>query len=332
MRTWITSVFCIVVIFLVSAGTGWCVEVEKVEEKTFRFSPGGSISVTADESSIIVTTWNKESVHIKMTKRAWGRNRREAERILNDIEVRIQEGRDRLVIKELGRNYDDDFNFFDLFDSEFWREKGWRSGVVDFELTVPEEVRLRLNSDEGDVEVSGVHGRLTVELDEGDVEIEDVVADNIQIGVDEGDISLYRVKDIEQGLWKIDTDEGSIYIEDSSVKEVDGSTDEGEIILRNIATTRFWLSSDEGDIQVDFQPMEEGSYRMETDEGDLEIYIPVEGGLQVKLQTYEGRIDSDFDLRIREYDDGESAEGVIGQNMGFLKAFTDEGDIILRQG
>jgi DUF4097 and DUF4098 domain-containing protein YvlB len=331
MRKWFFTIRWGLLSSLAISVTAWCVEVEKVEEKTFDFSSGGSISVMADDGSITIKTWNRESVHLRMTKRAWGRSRHEAERLLEDIDVRIQESRNRLVIKELDRDYDNHFNFFDIFDGDFWREKGWRSVVVDFELTVPQKVELRLQTDEGDIEVSGTDGKLTVDVDEGEVDLEDVVSDYVQIGIDEGDISFHRVKDRGQGLWKIDADEGSIFIEEGSMKEVDVETDEGEIILRNVITPRFWLRTDEGDIEADFRPTEGGSYRMETDEGDLEIYIPEDTDLDVRLQTYEGRIDSDFDLYLRSHDDGESAEGMIGRGNGRLKALADEGDIIFRK-
>ena len=328
-RFWLQNVM---LLSLCSATVGWCVEVEKVEEKTFSLSSGGNIVVKANEGSILIKTWEKEKVLLKMTKRAWGRNRREAERLLEEIEVRIQTGRDRLVIKELDRRGEDRFNFFDLFDGEFWREKGWRSGRVDFELTVPEKVRLDLESDEGDVEVTGTEGKLIIQVDEGEVEIEDVVSDHVEVNVDEGDISLYSINDRDQGLWKLETDEGDIFVEEGTVREVDLSSDEGEIVLKHVQTYRFWLTTDEGDIQVDFQPIKGGSYRMETDEGDLEIFVPEDADLRVKLRTYEGRIESDFDLSVRDRDDGEVMEGVIGRNNGLLRAFTDEGDVILRKG
>lgn len=310
--------------------SGWCDEARKVEEKTFDFSMDGNISLTADDGSITIRTWDKEKVYLKMTMRAWGRNRREAERLLDEVEVRIQEGRNRLVIKVHEHDYDDNFNFFDIFDGEFWREHRWRGGIVDFELTVPKRVNLKLRTDEGDIDVQGTEGKLTIDVDEGNVDVEDVLSNNVQIGVDEGDISLYNVIGQDDGFVKIDSDEGAIFIEDTEMGDVDVRTDEGEIDLRSVQTPRFWLTTDEGDIRADLRPMKDGSYRMESDEGDLEIFMPKNVNLQVRLQTYEGRIDSDFDLSIRGHDDGESMEGVIGRNEGMLRAYTDEGDIVIR--
>ena len=330
MKKAIVAIVGIILSLTLFTTSVWCDEARKVEEKTFDFDMDGNISLTADDGSIVIRSWDKEKVYLKMTMRAWGRNRREAERLLDEVEVKIQEGRKRLVIKVREHDYDDHFNFFDIFDGEFWREHRWRGGIVDFELTVPKRVNLKLRTDEGDIDVQGTEGKLTIDVDEGNVDVEDVLSNNVQIGVDEGDISLYHIIGRDDGFVKIDSDEGAIFIEDTEMGDVDVRTDEGEIDLRNVQTPRFWLTTDEGDIRADFQPVKNGSYRMESDEGDLEIFMPLNVNLQVRLQTYEGRIDSDFDLSIRDHDDGESMEGVIGRNEGMLRAYTDEGDIAIR--
>ena len=324
LRVWI---LCVAVLWIAAAA--FSEEVRKVEEKTFSLSPGGSVSLSADEGSIVVKAWDREEVHLKMTKRAWGRSRREAERLLDEIEVQIQESRDRLVIREVDRWRKNHFNFFDLFDGEFWTEKRWRSGFVDFELMVPRQVQLRLQSDEGDVDVSGTEGSLTIDADEGNVTVDDIVSDQMQLTVDEGDVRVSGLDGAGKGLCKIDADEGSIFMEDCRIEEIDLSADEGEIILRNVKATRISLSADEGNIEADILTVEGGNYRMEAEEGDIEVSIPAEANLRVKLQTDEGRIDSDFDLSTRRTDDGEVKEGVIGRQDGLLRAFTEEGDILL---
>lgn len=330
MEKWRLWLKVVLLLIMGTAAVAWSTEVSRVEEKTFKMSADGSVSVIADEGRIEVKAWDKEEVYLKMTKRAWGRNKREAEHLLDLIEVRIQESRDQLIIKEVDRRHDSHFNFFDFFDGDFWREKGWRSGVVDFELTVPRRVQLKLQCDEGDVNVTGTEGRLKIDVDEGDVDLEDVSSEHVNIWVDEGDVTLSHVRDQGEGFWKVETDEGIIVVEDGDVYEVDVSTDEGEIILRRVKAFRFWLSTDEGDIQTDFQPMNQGNYRIETDEGDVEIFVPEETNLRVKLETGEGRIESDFDLSTRSREDGEVMEGQIGQNRGMLKTYTDEGDVLFR--
>lgn len=326
-------VICLIFLLTIPVAL-WSIEVKEVEERTIAMSSDGTISLVADEGDIVIRSWEKGEVYLKMTKRASARTRREAERRLNEIEVLIREEKDKLVIRELNQNQEDQFNFFDLFDGEFWKEREWRGGVVDFELVVPKRIQLRLKCDEGDIEVSGTEGKLTIDVDEGDVDIEDIVSEQIQVRVDEGDVKCYRIQEQGQGFLRVESDEGRIRIEDSVIEEVDLSADEGKIVLSDVQVSRLGLYTDEGDVVADFQPLEGGRYRMETDEGNVRISIPGDANLEVRLQTDEGRIETDFDLRLQRREEGERAQGSIGsigQSKGVLKAYTEEGDILLRK-
>lgn len=307
--------------------TAW--EVRKIEEKSFNFESGGMISISADRGDVIVSSWKKEVVALKMIKTAWGRDKHEAELFLKNIDVKIHKTNNRLVIKEIDINKRN-FNFFDLFDSDFWKSGGYGSRV-DFELRVPESVNLKIECDEGDVNVTGISGGLSVELDEGDLDVSNIISEDIQIFIDEGDVFLSEIENSENGFVNIEADEGSIIINGNILGEADIDVDEGDIVIRNVSLSRCWLVSDEGNIELDFFPLEEGDYRLETDEGDIEINIPDDSNLGIRMQTNEGRIDTDFSLNKWDRDDGEVVDGIIGRKLAYLKAFTDEGYISLRK-
>ncbi|MBN2030816.1 DUF4097 family beta strand repeat protein [bacterium] len=319
-----------IVLLLSTVSNGWSVERSRVEEKQFSMSPGGTVTVTADEGGIDVHTWEREEVYLKMTKRAWGKNDREANRNLDELEVEIREEINHLIVRELDRDRTGgSFHFFDLFDPNFWQEQGNRGGVIDFELIVPENTHLRLRCDEGDVDVSRIQGKMDIEVDEGCVNLEDIVTSQIVVSVDEGDVNIRRINSRDRGMMTLETDEGSIRIEEGQIGEADIGTDEGDILFRNIEVERFWLNTDEGNIEIDFYPLKDGRYRAETDEGDVEVSLPDNANLQVVLQTDEGRIDSDFDLNIQRRDEAERAEGSIGRGEGTLRLYIEEGDIRL---
>lgn len=323
--------FLITVMLISLAATAWSVEVSRSEERTIDFAYGGTISVTADEGDIIIRGWDKEEVHLKITKHAYARSEREAEYILDRIEIRIQESKDRLIIREEHFDSRHRFNFFDVFERDFWREGRWRSAVVDYELMVPRRIEMNLESDEGDVDVNNTEGPMSIEVDEGDVVLESVSSDDLEIRVDEGFVDVNDVEGTSRSYWKMETDEGTIRIENAVVSEMDIGTDEGEIIAENIEVEEFWLSADEGDIEIDFLPAEDGDYRIQTDEGDVDVILPEDANLGVRIRSEEGRIDSDFDLSIRRHNDSETMEGVIGRKEGSLRATTDDGDIIIRR-
>jgi len=302
-------------------------EIQNVEEKSFTLKPGSLISLTADEGEIVVDSWDKDEVYLKMTKRAWGRSRKEAEQFLKSITVKIFQSSDKLTIKEVERNHRN-FRISDLFDGDFWESGGYGT-CIDFELKVPENIDLKINCDEGDVEINSINGDVNIEVDEGDINITRVISEDIQIFVDEGDVYLSEINNSEDGFVNIETDEGEIIVHSGNFGEIDIDSDEGDIMINTTSLYRSWISTDEGDIEVSFHPIENADYRFETDEGDIEVTIPEDSDIDVRLETREGRINTDFDLQIYDRDEGEIADGVIGDKTSYLKVYTDEGYIVL---
>ena len=317
---------------LIFTGTVKADSVKKEETKTFKMNKGGLIHLSANEGEVIIRGWDKDEVKLHMVKRAWGRGRREAEARLEEIEVAIRENSNRLMIREIVPEHQGSVNVFRLFDRDFWEEEGWHSQVVDFELWVPRQVNLRIKGDESDVDISEVEGKVTVDVDEGDVMLADVRSEEMQIRLDEGDVTLIDCESTDDGLLKVDSDEGRITLRNGRFHEVDLASDEGSLIVDAATIQRFWLSTDEGDVEAFFIPSKGGSYRIEADEGDIEIGLPEASKLQVRLIAEEGHVESAWNLRIRDLDDGESAEGRInGGNNAQLKAVSEEGDIFIRK-
>ena len=323
--------FIVAVLLLSAASMALAVEVKKVEEKTFPLDAGGLVHLEGNEGNMVIVGWDRNEVKLRMTKRAWGRSEREAQDLLEDIEVVVRQGKDRLMIRETrteGRRN----NVFDLFDRRFWDEQGWRSQVVDFELWVPRQVKLRLQGDEGDIDLSGVKGKISIELDEGDINLASLETDDLEIRIDEGDVTLTDCRDSEAGLLKIETDEGRIRIENCRFDEMDLASDEGDLLLDEIAVRRLWITADEGDVEVDLLPIRNGSYRIEVEEGNIELVLDANPQLDVRLRASEGQIESDFDARIRDLEDGEVLETRLGGDAnGQLKAMAEEGDIFIRR-
>lgn len=307
-------------------------EVKKVEEKTFSVERPARVQVTADEGNIEITTWEKSEIYLKITKRAWGSTREEAETNLENIEISIREYSNKLVIRELERrDRRQRVTLSDIFDGDFWRENRWNRQQVDFELKVPTDTGLKLTSDEGDILVTGIEEAVQIQLDEGDVEITDVRSDDLQIDIDEGDVDILNAGQVQKGYWKIESDEGTIYFENGQVDEIDFTSDEGDIIVKECEFSRFWLASDEGDLIVDFTPKQRGEYHMEADEGNLEITLPEKSDIDLRLLTEEGYIKTDFKLSVRDRDDGEVLDDRIGTGGSRLKGIVDDGIIILKK-
>lgn len=318
-----------VIMMVAAASYAGADEVQKVTEKTYRISDGGEVKLTANEGQVSVAGWDNDYIQLKMTKRAWGKTKAEAEANMEDIDVRIQELRDRLIIKERNRSHSTRFSIADLFDGDFWTEKGWHRQQVDYDLKVPRHTELMIISDEGDVEISDIDASVDLSLDEGDADLSGLTADQLKIDLDEGDILLRQSRERENGYWQIQTDEGRIRLRTISVRELDMGSDEGNISLEDAEVEKLWLSVDEGDIYAELGTGPGHDYRLESDEGDIEIVLPADPDVTLKLAAEEGVIESDFHLKIRQHDDGEVSETQLGKGRAYLKAAAEEGDILL---
>jgi len=309
--------------------TSYCDEIKKVEEKTFKITPGGHISVEGDEGFIKVNSWDKSEVHLIMTKRAWGRSKKDAERNLTKIDVRVDQYDNRLDIKLIKPRERKDYSFWDLFDPDTWGEHR-RFPTVDFELTVPKQINLNLGNDEGDVAVKSIIGDVEIHVDEGDIAISEIEFNELKLSIDEGDIDGVDLNNPD-GRLTIEIDEGDVLFENVSVRRLRVECDEGDIKIKNLSCNSCNISTDEGDVELDISLDENDRYRVHADEGNVSFYLPDDPDVKFDLEAEDGAIRSDFNVRITKKDDRRICRDTIGNGNVLIEVYTDEGTIYLRR-
>ena len=318
---------CLAFVLFLSASTVlFGEELTKESVKTVNFKSGGDVVIRADEGEVVVDTWSKPEVRIKMTKRAWARSKREAEKLIENLRVDINSFGHRIIIsvRELRHR---NITFSDLFRASTWRY----GSQVDFEITVPENSNLKVSSDEGNIRIYGVSGKIKVDADEGDINISNITSEMLSIQADEGDVEITGIKESEKGFIKIDVDEGDVNISDTETSELDVSCDEGRISFSDSKVKRFWFYTDEGDVYASFVPEVEGIYEIKTDEGDVSIIIPETSEPYLYLKSEDGEIYSDFTEQKSRDEDEVIIKTRIGEGKSRIKVYTEEGSIKLRR-
>ena len=304
-------------------------EIKKVEEKSFKMTLGGHISVEGDEGFIKISSWDKAEVNLVMTKRAWGRSHEDAEQNLKKIDVEINEYDNQLDIKLVKERDGKNHSFWDLFDRDTWGENG-RSPRVDFELTVPKEINLKLVNDEGDVIVKSIIGDVEIRVDEGDIEINDVAFNELNLAVDEGDINGIGLKNPD-GRLTVEIDEGDVLFENISVRRLKVECDEGDITIKKMSCNSCNIATDEGDVELDVALNENDRYRVSSDEGNISFDLPNNPDVKLDLESQDGGIRSDFNISISKKDDRRVCRDTIGNGNSLIEAYTDEGTIYLKR-
>lgn len=304
-------------------------EISSVEEHTFRLKPDGSITLIGDEGSIKVKSWDKQEVYLKITKRVWDRNPKRAEEMLENLEIQIDHSDDRLYIKEV--DIHEHFRFSDIFHSDEWRRH--TEHQIDYDLTVPREIDLKIENDEGNVEITEIAGEIRLRIDEGDILLSNLESTQIDVSVDEGDLVCKNIRGATSTLF-VNVDEGSVRLSNCEFSTVDLESDEGDFILSGLIFEQGDFESDEGDIDGEIDVLAGGKCRMHTDEGDIFIRVPENIAARIRFQTQEGRIRSDFPMSVRDWgDDGERFNGTVGQGETLIRLniSSDEGNITLKK-
>lgn len=302
-------------------------ELKSEEEKTFKMKSGGSITIIGDEGTIKIYSWDKQEVYLKITRRVWDRNSRRAEEIMENLEIEIEHSDNRLYIREI--DVQKHFRFSNIFHSDKWRRHSEHQ--VDYELKVPREINLKIENDEGNVEISEITGSLRLRLDEGDVILNNLESSKIDVDIDEGDVVCKNVRGASSTLF-VNIDEGSVRLSNCEFAVIDLESDEGNFILNGLVIKDGDFQSDEGDIEANFSLLPDGRCKMRTDEGDIFIRVPRDFNAQIRFQAREGRIRTDFPVSVKRWgDEGEKLEGVIGENLARLSVYTEEGNITLKK-
>lgn len=305
-------------------------EITKTEERTFDFAAGGRIQVIGAAGFIHVESWDKNEVYLRYTKRAWDSSRRSAEKRLEDLQIEISDQPGQLSIRQVPGFEENDFHFFDLFDPDRWSHSRHASRI-DFELKVPRQCQLLLETDEGDITVRQIEGELQIDSDEGNIVLENIARGEVTAETDEGEIDCRQLQ-LDDYRLQLASDEGTIRASDVTARSLWAETDEGDMVLLRVSAGGGKLNSDEGDIELEAVRFDEGTWSIITDEGDVELFLPANADTEIALESDDGSLRSDFSLeRISHDDNMERRIGRLGEGRARLEVYTDEGNISLRR-
>ena len=234
----------IFIVVLVASGSLFA---SVTEEETFSYTldKGGRFSISNVNGSITVTGGKGDKVEIVAIKKADNQDD------LDEIEIEISHSSSEIVVEtELG-------------ESNSWFSHGNNSGQVTYDVIVPASSMLdSVETVNGDVNISGVSGKVVAESVNGDLEISDLEGDVALSTVNGGVDADFTKCDGDQSI-KAETVNGRVTItlpEDADV-QVSADTLNGGINGRD-----FGLETDEGFVGSDLNgKIGDGSARLNVD-------------------------------------------------------------------
>lgn len=220
-------------------------------DQTVAVSRGTRLAIDNFAGEVILRTWEKDSVHV-------------VARHSSRSKVSIRPGDGSLsVVSSRGA-----------------------TGSVDYEITVPAWMPVKVEGEFNFVDAQGLQGEFSAQSVRGDIVVR-------------GGTGFVSAKSV-QGEVSIDGARGKINA--SSVNEgitltncsgeIVADTTNGDIFLNKVESGSVELTTVNGDIMFDGVPAANGRYQMSTHNGDIIVAIPESAGVTFNVRTYQGDFSS----------------------------------------
>jgi len=234
-------------------------EYSEVVERDFSVTGMPRLHVKNVSGDTKITVGASGAVHVTARKRVRGTSEERAKRLLENVEVRMEQEGDDIVLKP--HLYEQDRGWADLF-------RGGRV-AVDFDITVPREVRLEAMTVSGDLVVEGTRGPIDAQSVSGDVKLEDV-----------------------QGPLRLKTVSGDGEVSNFAGQLV-GNSVSGDLGFERVRLHGSDIVTVSGEVRIDGELDKSREHRVKTISGDVDLrlsggsydirFVSVSGDLQSQL-------------------------------------------------
>lgn len=205
-----------------------------------------------------------------------------------------------------------------------------RQSTARYEVTVPVGTRVSATTVSGRIEISATEGEVTARATSGSVDVRDA-RERVDIGTVSGDVDLTR----SSGRMRVEGVSGSISASDVA-GDLSAETVSGEVDIRRARLTELTAKALSGPVRYDGTIARDGSYRLNTHSGSITLTLPPDVGASLELESFSGRISSDFPLTLQPGETG----GRRGRRMDFtlgsggarITAGAFSGNIYIRRG
>jgi DUF4097 and DUF4098 domain-containing protein YvlB len=263
-------------------------------DTTVSVRPDARLELESHGGTIAVKTWDRNQLRVRAQH-----GRREP--------VRISGGANSAVIR---------------VDAE------GASGIprnVDFEITVPVAMSLKLSGTYTDIDVQGVSGDIDAETTQGDVIVSGGNG-RIRLESIQGKVSLSNAS----GRIDVSSVNQGIYLRDVSGEVVAESVN-GAIVMEGIQSSSVDAATVNGIIVYDGTLRDGGEYLMSSHNGTIWIVVPERTNAKFNIATYNGRLDASFPTSVTRSSSQRRYSFQLGNGSGQVDLETFSGSVRLRR-
>lgn len=270
-----------------------------IHDKTFPISPGNDFKLDASSGDVIISSWDKNEVHVKILGN--DKAKEKVEFNFNDSEQMI----------EVEAKYD---------WSLFMMVKGIK---LRFEVQVPKEFNIEAYTAGGDMKLQNVKGKVALKTSGGDINVSDLNG-NVEVSTSGGNIIFNNT----YGELNFSTSGGDIKGNKFSGK-LEVSTSGGDINLIG-SDAKIEGSTSGGDISLDYSGQNQG-IELSSSGGDIKVKLPKDFNASANMSTLGGDIKSDFTGNNAVKISSSKFEADINNGGNSLMITTSGGDIVVKK-
>lgn len=205
-----------------------------------------------------------------------------------------------------------------------------RQSSARFDVVVPVGTRVDVSTISGRVTVRDTQGEVTVRSTSGTVEVREA-KDRLEVNTVSGGIDVQRTT----GRTRLEAVSGGIRV-DEAVGELSAETVSGSIAVRRSRLEILRAAATSGSVSYEGTLSRSGSYRLNAHSGSVTLAIPANSHALLELETFSGRIYSDFPLTLQPGETGgrrgRRMEFTLGDGGARVTAGAFSGSITIRRG
>jgi len=308
-----------------------CIGAEpKTISQSFDVSPGGQLSIEADQGDIEVSSWDKSTVSVVVERDVTGGSDSQKEKVLKSHKVQFS--RDGNTVRvEAKMEKASKFSF-----------RSRPNLNVHFRINVPRNFNANLDTAGGSIEVKDLHGNVDARTSGGDLNF-DKIEGSVEGRTSGGNVKAVGCTDKLQAQ----TSGGNIVIKDYTGPSATGDTSGGNVDVHG-CTGKLQVRTSGGDIKVDAfsgsgiyattsggaitfgldkQPAEDCIFK--TSGGNVTARVPAEVAMNLNASTGGGNISTA--IPVATVVQGKTQEGKLEGKMNgggpMLTLTTSGGDI-----
>lgn len=314
------------------AGTLGAEELQRDFNKTFEVEPGDRLHLDHGDGDVFIEPWDADRLEIDVVYDADYKRVGLGSKVDFDVEFRQNGSTVRVIGRESG------FSGIGFFSH---RQLEYR-----YTIKAPAYLVLDIEGEDGDVEIEGWTGEISLTTEDGDVDLFDIRSASTDLELEDGDLTIEGLS----GELTIVSEDGNVRVEDCSVSEgrvnledgdvtfsrCEGSArfelDDGDLVLDRFRAASIGIRSEDGDVDLDLLPSEAMDVEVRTDDGDVVVDLSRESSTAFVIDTNDGAIRLDVPGASDVVKQRRRVSGQFGAGEGKLDIRTGDGRVILREG